>query len=46
MLLDGDDLAALLRPRSHTFGVDGLDGMDVDDGGVDAVLGERCGKVT
>ena len=40
VLLDGDDLAALFSPFGDARSVDGLDGVDVDDGGVDAFLGE------
>ena len=41
MLLDGDDLAALYGVLRHALRVDGLDGVDVDDGSVDAFLGEH-----
>ena len=41
VLLDGDDLAALFSPFGDARSVDGLDGVDVDDGGVDALACER-----
>ena len=41
VLLDGDDLAALFSPFGDARSVDGLDGVDVDDGGVDAIACER-----
>ena len=41
VLLDGDDLAALFSPFGDARSVDGLDGVDVDDGSVDAFLGEH-----
>ena len=40
VLLDGDDLATLYGVLRHALCVDGLDGVDVDDGSVDAFLGE------
>ena len=44
VLLDGDDLAALFSPFGDARSVDGLDGVDVDDGGVDAIACERFGS--
>ena len=41
VLLDGDDLAALFSPFGDARSVDGLDGVDVDDGGGDALACER-----
>ena len=43
MLLDGDDLAALFGPFGDALCVDGLDGVDIDDGSVDAIACERLG---
>ena len=44
VLLDGDDLAALFSPFGDARSVDGLDGVDVDDGGVDALAREHFGS--
>ena len=43
VLLNGNDLAAFFGVLRHALCVDGLDGVDIDDGSVDAIACERLG---